>query len=74
LILFKREGEEEFLVFGCTENNSGRKVAEIDFAYSQTSIAPVKYVLFSLPKKVQHQTNKEEDTTFKIRYRCKTMR
>ena len=74
LILFKREGEEEFLVFGCTESNSGRKVVEIDFTYSQTSMAPVKDVLFSLLRKVQHLTKTEEDIIYKIHSKLKTMK
>lgn len=74
LILFKREGEEEFLVFGCTESNNGRKVVEIDFTYTQTSMAPVKDALFSLPRKVHHQTKTEEDTTSKTPFKLKTTR
>ena len=72
LILFKREGEEEFLVFGCTETNNGRKVVEIDFSYSQTSMAPVKDVLFSLPRRVQNPTKTEGVTIFKIQSKPKT--
>lgn len=37
LLLMKREGEEEFLIFGCTEGNRGRKVAEVEFTYMQCS-------------------------------------
>lgn len=74
LTLFKREGEEEFLVFGCTESNSGRKVVEIDFAYSQTSMAPVKLVLFSLLRKVQPLTKKEEGITSKTQSKSRTTR
>jgi hypothetical protein len=29
LFLLKREGEEEFLIFGCLQDNRGRKIAEI---------------------------------------------
>lgn len=47
LYLLKNQGEEEFLVFGCTESNQGRKVAEVEFAYSQVSAIKVIICLCS---------------------------
>jgi hypothetical protein len=47
LLLMRREGEEEFLIFGCTEANRGRKVAEIDFTYNQCSVATVSLFSYS---------------------------
>jgi hypothetical protein len=71
----KREGEEEFLIFGCTENNRGRKVAEVEFTYVQCSVAAVDKFIFShsIPiKKPNFLTNKARESVSSIRLKWRT--